>query len=260
MTDSPVPVIEAESLTTLAGERALHRDLHLVVRRGEVLAVVGGSGSGKTVLLRTLSLLQAPACGRLTVLGQDAARLGAAALRTLRRRIGILFQQGALFTGLSVLDNVCLPLAEYTRLSPASRRELAMLRLGLAGLPPDAAGKFPGELSGGMIKRAALARALALDPELLFLDEPSAGLDPVTAAGLDELLKDLRELLGLTVVMVTHDLDSIARVSDRVAFLGRRGLLAVAPVAELAASDEPEIRAYFAASPRNFGGAPCRPA
>lgn len=257
---SVAPVIEAEFLSTLAGKRVLHRDLNLAVRRGEVLAVVGGSGSGKSVLLRTLSLLQASAGGRLSVLGQDAARLTPAALRGLRRRIGILFQQGALFTGLSVLDNVCLPLAEYTGLSAGDRRELAMLRLGLAGLPADAAGKFPGELSGGMIKRAALARALALDPELLFLDEPSAGLDPVTAAGLDELLKDLRELLGLTVVMVTHDLDSIARVSDRVAFLGRGALLAVAPVAELAASDEPEIRAYFAASPRDFGEPSCRPA
>ncbi len=260
MTQSAAPVIEAESLATLAGERVLHHDLNLTVRPGEVLAVVGGSGSGKSVLLRTLSLLQAPAAGRLTVLGQDAAQLSAAALRALRGRIGILFQQGALFTGLSVLDNVCLPLAEYTGLSVQNRRELAMLRLGLAGLPADAAGKFPGELSGVMIKRAALARALALDPELLFLDEPSAGLDPVTAAGLDELLKDLRELLGLTVVMVTHDLDSIARVSDRVAFLGRGGLLAVAPVAELAASQEPEIRAYFAASPRDFGQSACRPA
>ena len=244
--------IEARSLATLAGPRVLHRDLDLTVRRGEVLAVVGGSGSGKTVLLRTLSLLQAPAGGELTVLGEDARCLSAAGLRALRRRIGILFQHGALFTGLSVLDNICLPLAEYTGLSPASRRELAMLRVGLAGLPADAAHKRPSELSGGMIKRAALARALALDPELLLLDEPSSGLDPVTAAGLDELLAGLRELLGLTVVMVTHDLDSIARVSDRVAFLGRGALLAVAPVAELAASAQPEIRAYFAAAPRDF--------
>jgi phospholipid/cholesterol/gamma-HCH transport system ATP-binding protein len=133
-----------------------------------------------------------------------------------------------------------------------------MLRIGLAGLPADAAHKFPSQLSGGMIKRAALARALALDPELLFLDEPSAGLDPVTSAGLDELLAGLRDLMGLTVVMVTHDLDSIARVSDRVAFLGHGALLAVAPVAQLAASDDPEIRAYFAAAPRDFGGAACR--
>ncbi len=250
--------IDAEALSTLAGSRVLHRDLGLRVERGEVLALVGGSGAGKSVLLRTLSLLQAPAAGRLTVLGAEATALDAAALRALRRRIGILFQQGALFTGLSVLDNVCLPLAEYTRLSPASRRELGMLRIGLAGLPADAARKFPGELSGGMIKRAALARALALDPELLFLDEPSAGLDPVTSAGLDALLADLRELMGLTVVMVTHDLDSIARLSDRVAFLGRGALLAVAPVAELAQSQEPEIRAYFAAAPRDYGSAACR--
>ncbi len=252
--------IEARDLATLAGTRVLHRDLALRVRRGEVLALVGGSGSGKTVLLRTLSLLQAPAGGQLTVLGADAAALDPAGVRALRRRIGILFQHGALFTGLSVLDNICLPLAEYTALDPASRRELAMLRVGLAGLPAEAAHKFPGELSGGMIKRAALARALALDPELLFLDEPSAGLDPVTSAGLDELLAGLRELMGLTVVMVTHDLDSIARVSDRVAFLGRGALLAVAPAAQLAASDEPEIRAYFAAAPRDYGGTPCRPA
>lgn len=252
--------IAASGLATLAGTRVLHRDLALDVQRGEVLALVGGSGSGKTVLLRTLSLLQAPAAGQLTVLGADAAALDAADLRALRGRIGILFQHGALFTGLSVLDNICLPLAEYTTLDPASRRELAMLRVGLAGLPAEAAHKFPGELSGGMIKRAALARALALDPELLFLDEPSAGLDPVTSAGLDELLAGLRELMGLTVVMVTHDLDSIARVSDRVAFLGRGALLAVAPAAQLAASQEPEIRAYFAAAPRDYGGSACRPA
>lgn len=250
--------IEARGLTTLAGERPLHRDLALSVRRGEVLALVGGSGAGKTVLLRTLSLLQAPAGGQLTVLGEDAAGLAPAGLHALRRRIGILFQHGALFTGLSILDNICLPLAEYTGLGLASRRELAMLRIGLAGLPADAAHKFPSQLSGGMIKRAALARALALDPELLFLDEPSAGLDPVTSAGLDELLAGLRDLMGLTVVMVTHDLDSIARVSDRVAFLGHGALLAVAPVAQLAASDDPEIRAYFAAAPRDFGGAACR--
>ena len=255
---SVAAAIEARALATQAGTRALHRDLDLTVQRGEVLALVGGSGAGKTTLLRTLSLLQPPLAGELTVLGEDARRLSGAGLRALRRRIGILFQHGALFTGLSVLDNVCLPLAEYTGLTPASRRELAMVRLGLAGLPADAAHKFPSELSGGMIKRAALARALALDPELLFLDEPSAGLDPVTAAGLDELLGGLRELLGLTVVMVTHDLDSIARVSDRVAFLGRGALLAVAPVAELAASQEPEIRAYFSAAPRDFGGDKCR--
>jgi phospholipid/cholesterol/gamma-HCH transport system ATP-binding protein len=250
--------IDADGLATLAGSRVLHRDLGLRVERGEVLALVGGSGAGKSVLLRTLSLLQAPAAGQLSVLGADAMALDAATLRALRRRIGILFQQGALFTGLSVLDNVCLPLAEYTQLSLASRRELGMLRIGLAGLPADAARKFPGELSGGMIKRAALARALALDPELLFLDEPSAGLDPVTSAGLDALLADLRELMGLTVVMVTHDLDSIARLSDRVAFLGRGALLAVAPVAELAQSQESEIRTYFAAAPRDYGSASCR--
>ncbi|WP_372718014.1 ABC transporter ATP-binding protein [Immundisolibacter sp.] len=250
--------IVAEGLATLAGPRILHTDISLSVQRGEVLAVVGGSGSGKTVLLRTLSLLQAPAAGRMEVLGSDAINLDSVALRVLRRRIGILFQHGALFTGLNVLDNICLPLAEHTGLSAGSRRELGMLRLGLAGLPADTASKFPGELSGGMIKRAALARALALDPELLFLDEPSAGLDPVTSAGLDELLKDLRELLGLTVVMVTHDLDSIARVSDRVAFLGRGDLLAVAPVAQLADSDLPEIRSYFAAAPRDYGDKSCK--
>jgi phospholipid/cholesterol/gamma-HCH transport system ATP-binding protein len=254
-----MPVIEAAGLATHAGARVLHRGLDLTVERGEVLAVVGGSGSGKTMLLRTLGLLQEPAAGRLCILGHEAPVRGAA-LRSLRARIGILFQRGALFTGLTVRENIALVLAEHTGLGPRSRRELALLRVGLAGLPADAADKYPAALSGGMIKRAALARALALDPELLLLDEPSAGLDPVTAAGLDALLAELRALLGLTVVMVTHDLDSIARLSDRVAFLGRTGLLAVGPVAELARGEHPEVRAYFAAAPRTFPEAPCRPA
>lgn len=239
--------IVATDLATRAGTRVLHRGLSLTVRRGEVLAVVGGSGAGKSVLLRALSLLEPPAAGRLELLGQDAGALDAAGLRSLRARIGIVFQRGALFSGLTVLENIGLVLAEHTRLKPRERRALALLRVGLAGLPADAGDKYPAQLSGGMVKRAALARALALDPELLFLDEPSAGLDPVTAAGLDELLAELRELLGLTVVMVTHDMDSLARVSDRVAFLGRDGLLATAPVRELSQHDAPEIRAYFAA-------------
>lgn len=239
------PAIRILGLETRFGDALIHTGLDLTVPRGGLVGIVGSSGCGKTVLLREMVMLLRPSAGRIELLGKDIGRLDAAQERALKRRLGIMFQGGALFTGLSVLENVCLPLREHTRLGNRVIRELGMLKIGLAGLDADAASKHPSELSGGMVKRAALARALALDPELLFLDEPTSGLDPVGASAFDELILELRENLGLTVVMVTHDVDSLWRTTDAVAFLSRRRVLAMAPVAELAELDEPEIQRYF---------------
>ena len=246
--ESP-PVLQAQGIVNRFGAQTVHEALDLELPRGRITALVGASGSGKTVLLRTLILLREPQAGRLRLFGEDALAAGEADRARLRRRIGVLFQGGALFTGLSVLENVMLPLREHGALPPALCEELAMLKIGLAGLPAEAARKYPAELSGGMVKRAALARALALDPELLVLDEPTSGLDPVGAAAFDALVRELCTLLGLTVLQVTHDLDSIWHGSDQVAFLARRRVLAVDSAAALARRDEPELVAYFR-SPR----------
>lgn len=241
--------IEVRGLSNRFGTQVVHENLDLDVPRGSVIALVGGSGSGKTVLLNNLIMLTRPTSGRIRVLGQDLEGLGLKRQKALQLRLGVMFQMGALFTSLSVLENVCLPLAEHTNLPRALRDEVGMLKIRLAGLPADAAHKRPDELSGGMIKRAALARALALDPEILFLDEPTSGLDPVGARAFDALVLELRELLGLTVFQITHDLDSIWHGVDSVAFLARRRVLAMAPAAELARRDEPELRAYFSTRP-----------
>lgn len=246
---APDMAIEVRGLCNRFGRQVVHEDLDLDVPRGSVIALVGGSGSGKTVLLNNLIMLTRPTAGRIRVLGQDLDGLGLREQKALQLRLGVMFQMGALFTSLSVLENVCLPLAEHTNLPRALREEVGMLKIRLAGLPADAAHKRPDELSGGMIKRAALARALALDPEILFLDEPTSGLDPVGARAFDALVLELRELLGLTVFQITHDLDSIWHGVDSVAFLARRRVLAMAPAAELARRDEPELRAYFNTRP-----------
>lgn len=238
-------VISARGVLNRFGDTTVHEQLDVDVPRGCIMALVGGSGSGKSVLLRTLTLLREPQAGSLRLFGEDALGAGPAQRTRLRTRIGVLFQGGALFTGLSVLENVVLALHEHSPLQHRLLPEVAMLKIGLAGLPADAAHKYPSELSGGMVKRAALARALALDPELLVLDEPTSGLDPVGAAGFDELVGQLRELLGLTILQVTHDLDSIWHGSDRVAFLARKRVLAVGSAAELAERDEPELVDYF---------------
>jgi phospholipid/cholesterol/gamma-HCH transport system ATP-binding protein len=238
-------VIEVRGLTTCLGGTCVHESLDLEVRRGEVLGIVGGSGSGKTTLLRAILMLVRPRSGSIRVLGEEVLGLPADRAQGLRQRIGVMFQHGALFTSLTVLENVAVPLREHTTLSGGLVRDIAGLKLALAGLPPEAAGRYPSELSGGMIKRAAVARALALDPELLFLDEPTAGLDPQSAAALDELVLDLKASLGLTVVMVTHDLDTLWRASDRVAFLGEKRVLALDSMSGLCRREHPAIRAFF---------------
>ncbi len=238
-------IVQARGLLNRFGASTVHEGLDLDVPRGCIMALVGGSGSGKSVLLRTLTLLHAPQQGSLRLFGQDALSASPAQRIRLHLRMGILFQGGALFTGLTVLENILLVLREHSALRPGLLADVAMLKLGLAGLPADAAHKYPSELSGGMVKRAALARALALDPELLVLDEPTSGLDPLGAADFDQLIGQLRDLLGLTVLQATHDLDSIWHGSDLVAFLARRKVLAVGRAAELAERAEPELVEYF---------------
>ena len=213
------PAIEVRGLRTQFGPQVIHDGLDFRVEPGEIMGVVGGSGTGKSVLLRTIVGLIRPAAGRIAILGQDTGRLKPAAARAMQRRWGVLFQDGALFSSLTVEQNIEVPLREHTPLRPQMRRQIAGLKIGLVGLPPDAANKYPAELSGGMRKRAGLARALALDPEILFLDEPTAGLDPIGANKFDLLVQELSRALGLTLVMVTHDLDSLHAICDRISVL-----------------------------------------
>ena len=220
----------------------VHRDLDLTVRRGEVLTLVGGSGTGKTVLLRQMLGLNRPARGRITVLGRPVAELTSAGAAA---RVGMLFQQGALFSAFNVLDNIALPLRETRAVPDALAREAALLKLQMVGLQPGDALKMPAELSGGMIKRVALARALVMDPPLLMLDEPTAGLDPDSSDAFVALLRSLHQELGLTVVMVTHDLDTLFELSDRVAVLAEQHVIVCAPVPEVLAFDHPFIRHFF---------------
>lgn len=240
----PHPV-ELRGIRTCFGTACIHEGLDLTVNRGEILALVGASGSGKSVLLREMILLARPTAGRVRLFGEEAIDLDESAANRLRRRIGIMFQHGALFNSLTALENIAVPLKEQTDLPDTVIRDIAMLKLLLAGLPADAAHKYPRQLSGGMHKRAALARALAMDPDLLVLDEPGTGLDPIGADALDDLILDLHRSLALTVVMTTHDLDTLWRVSDRVAFLAERRILATGTMAELSESDDPAIAAYF---------------
>jgi phospholipid/cholesterol/gamma-HCH transport system ATP-binding protein len=239
-------VVEVEGLWTRLGGRVVHREIDLQVVRGEVLSVIGGSGAGKTTLLRALIGLQTPAEGSVHVFGYDLYRADARTQRSIRRRWGVLFQGGALFSALTTFDNVALPLRELHALDESTVTDIVMARLGAVGLGPSDAVKLPAQLSGGMVNRVALARALALDPELLFLDEPTAGLDPVSADSFQRLVSDLRRDLGLTVVMVTHDLDTLGVLSDRVAALAESRLVALGSLEEVQAVDHPFIREYFA--------------
>jgi len=241
---APGPVIRVTGLVTRFGTQTIHDGLDLEVRRGEVLGVVGGSGTGKSVLLKEIVGLIRPAGGRIEMLGEDAIAAADAQATALRRRIGVLFQDGALFSSLTVAENVSVPLAEYTDLSPGLIAEIARVKIALVGLPPTACDKYPSERSGGMRKRAGLARALSLDPEIVFLDEPTAGLDPIGAAAFDRLIADLRASLGLTVFMVTHDLDSLGAICDRIAVLVDRRVV-VDTMDRLMGLDHPWIRSYF---------------
>jgi phospholipid/cholesterol/gamma-HCH transport system ATP-binding protein len=245
MVNAAENVIEVRALCNRFGAQIVHDGLDLDVRRGEILAVVGGSGTGKSVLLRTIVGLNRPRSGSVRVFDANLLALSAAARGALERRFGVLFQQGALFTSLTVAENVALPLIEHIGLSAREAADLAALKIALAGLPAEAGAKLPAELSGGMVKRAALARALALDPDILFLDEPTAGLDPIGAAAFDRLILTLRDALGLTVFLVTHDLDTLCTITDRVAVLAQRRVLVNAPLAEVATLDDDWIRAYF---------------
>lgn len=237
-------VICIRGLKNQFGSQVVHEGLDLDVRRGEVLGVVGGSGTGKSVLLRTIIGLQRPTAGRIELLGEDVWSLSVRAKETLRTRVGVLFQDGALFSSLTVAENIQAPLREHMNLPPRLLDEIASLKIAMVGLPQDAAGKLPSQLSGGMRKRAGLARALALDPEVLFLDEPTAGLDPIGAADFDQLIRDLQSSLGLTVFMVTHDLDSLAAICDRIAVLVDRRIR-VATMADHMKDKHPWIQAYF---------------
>lgn len=237
-------VISVRGLVTRLGGKLIHDHLDLDVKRGEVLGVVGGSGSGKSVLLRTIIDLIKPAEGEVCVLGKPLENLNDQELRALEIRWGVLFQEGALFSSYTVAENIQIPLREYTNLPHDLMNEIAAMKLCLVGLPPDAGMKYPSELSGGMKKRAALARALALDPELLFLDEPTSGLDPIAANHFDELLRDLHKSLNLTVFMVTHDLNSLKATTDRIAVLVDKKIK-MGTIETLVKDPDPWIQEYF---------------
>lgn len=239
------PIIEIRDLKTCFGSTFVHTGLNLTVNRGEVLGIVGGSGSGKTTLLRAMLALNKPYAGSIRIFGHEITTASRETMLEIQRRWGVLFQQNALFSSLNLLENVSFPLKEHTQLKPEAIKELAMLKINLSGLPQTAADKYPSELSGGMQKRAGLARAIVMDPELIFLDEPTAGLDPNTAAGFDELILNLQKTMGLTIVMITHDLDSLWKVTNRVAFLGKGVVLAAEPMQTLVNSTNPLIHDFF---------------
>jgi len=243
------PVLEVIGLETRFGAQRVHRDLSLQVKRGEVLAVVGGSGSGKTTLLRQLIGLECPAAGRVEVFGSDLARADAATLAGIRARWGVLFQHGGLFSALGALDNVAVPLRELRCLEEGLVREVAALKLSMVGIGPEHHGKRPAQLSGGMARRVGLARAIALDPELLFLDEPTAGLDPVLARGFVQLLRELAAELAPTVVIITHDRETVEALADRVAVLARGRIVALGDPEGVRRVDDPAVAAFFGHAP-----------
>lgn len=240
-------IIQAEGIVTRLGTNTVHDGLSLQIARGELVALIGGSGSGKSMLLRELIGLHRPSAGTVTVLGTDVWNCSREELTALRRRIGVLFQDGALFSTLDVLGNVSAPILEHTNTPRELVTALALLRLSLAGLGPEVASKMPSELSGGMRKRAAMARALSLEPEILFLDEPTAGLDPVAARAFDRLVRFLCDDLGITVMLVTHDLDTLRTISGRVLVLAGGKVVADGTLDQVMSVDDPWIRSYFAA-------------
>lgn len=239
--------IEINSVVTRFGDQTVHDGVTFSIERGRITALIGGSGSGKSTLLREVIGLQEPTSGSIRLLGEDIWKSSVDALQALRHRFGVLFQNGALFSALSVGENVAVPLREHTKLSPELISCIVNLRLGLTGLPEDTAQKMPSELSGGMRKRVALARALALEPEVLFLDEPSSGLDPINARAFDKLVRTLCDSLGLTIFVVTHDLDSIIGIADQVVVLENGKVVANGSVEEVMKSENPWIKEYFSA-------------
>ena len=239
------PVIEVVDLTKCYGSTVIHEHLDLDVRRGEIVSLVGGSGSGKTTLVRQILGLEAPTSGTIRIFGEDTATMSEHAAQLLRCRSGMLFQHGALFSAMTVFDNIAQPLRELGKIPPELLSDIVMLKLEMVGLSGRHATKMPAALSGGMVKRVGIARALALEPELLFLDEPTAGLDPQASEEFVELIATLHRALGLTVVMVTHDLDTMVSLSTRVAVLADRRVIVAAPVEEVAGVDHPFIRDYF---------------
>jgi phospholipid/cholesterol/gamma-HCH transport system ATP-binding protein len=238
-------VLSVRDVTVAFGNNVVLENLSLDVYRGEILGFVGASGTGKSVLLRTVLGLTPKRSGTVSLFGVDLDAVDDESRLTLDMRLGVLFQHGALFSALTVRENIQVPMREYLDLPQVLMDELALLKLELVGLPPDAADKFPSQLSGGMIKRAALARALALDPDIVFLDEPTSGLDPIGAADFDELVAKLRDTMGLTVYMVTHDLDSLFSVCDRIAVLGKKRVLVDGTIEDMMHVDDPWVRSYF---------------
>ncbi len=243
--DEEAPIIRCRGITVGFGDKLVLENLDLDVRRGEILGFVGGSGTGKSVLMRTILGLNAKWAGTVEVFGHDLDTAETAVRSGIERCWGVLFQHGALFSSLTVKQNIQVPMREHMDLSQALMDDLARLKLAMVGLPQDAADKYPSELSGGMIKRAGLARALALDPAIVFLDEPTSGLDPIGAGDFDDLIAKLRDTLGLTVFMVTHDLDSLATVCDRIAVLGNRHVLVDGTLETMLTFDHPWVKAYF---------------
>ncbi len=239
------PVIEIKGLKNYLGNQWVHSNVDLCVNKGEILAIIGGSGSGKTTILRCLLMLLQPTAGQIKVFGKDIQKLNTQDAFLIRRRWGMLFQHSALFSAMSVLDNIKFSMREFTNLEPELMHQLALLKIALVGLPLNAGEKFPSELSGGMQRRAAAARAIAMDPELLFLDEPTTGLDPRSARLFDDLIVFLRNALNLTIVMISHDIESLKRTTDRVAFVGDGQIISIEPIKELMQNKNPLIADYF---------------
>lgn len=239
------PVIEIKGLQNFLGDQWVHKDVNLTVNTGEIVAIIGGSGSGKTTILRSLLMLMKPTAGTIKLFGKDIAFLNTNEAQRMRQRWGMLFQHSALFSAMTVLENITFPMQEFTRLTPPFMEQLARLKIDLVGLPKEAANKYPSELSGGMQRRAAAARALSMDPELLFLDEPTTGLDPSSARKFDELIVFLRNTLNLTIVFISHDLESLRFAADRVVFVGEGRIISAEPLDILMQNKHPLIVDYF---------------